>query len=62
LIADMAALGDIADVNQLAFSAARATAAIDAADARHQLASILRIFATYVNILEVIVFSGPRAF
>jgi hypothetical protein len=37
----MAALRDLADDNQLALSAARATADIDAADAQHQLASIL---------------------
>ena len=37
----MAALGDLADDNQLALSAARATADLDAADAQHQLAGIL---------------------
>jgi hypothetical protein len=40
-IADMAALGDFADGNQLTFSAAPATADIDAAGAQHQLEGIL---------------------
>ncbi len=37
----MAALGALADDNQSAFSAARATADIEAADAQRQLAGIL---------------------
>jgi predicted nucleotidyltransferase len=40
-LADMAALRNLADDNQLALLAARATADIDAADEHHQLAGIL---------------------